>query len=161
MSTLWLGLRLLLSALPVLALLGPAVGAHAQPAAAAQSEALRDPTLAPVQAGEVTPANPGTDLPASSGVSVIVVNGTPHVIIGTRLYAQGEKWGQARIERITETEIWLREGGKLRKLPRFSGIVRRGVSSADVQPACASAARKASKSSRAALPTEQCPAGLP
>lgn len=62
-------------------------------------------------------------------MTIIVRNGRPHLVIGTRLYAQGEKIGQVRIERITETEIWLREGGVLHKVSQFSGIRRRTVTS--------------------------------
>lgn len=75
-------------------------------------------------------------------MSVIVVDGRPHVIMGTRLYAPGQMLGQARIERITDTEIWLREGRVLRKVPRFSGIERRTVEPS-ASPGCeAGAARK-------------------
>ncbi len=62
-------------------------------------------------------------------MSVIVRNGRPYLVVGTRLYAAGEKLGQARIERITETEIWMREGGVRRKVPLFVGIQRRAASS--------------------------------
>ncbi len=60
-------------------------------------------------------------------MTIIVRNGRPHLVMGTRLYAQGQKLGQARIERISETEVWLREGGVLRKLPQFQSIQRRAV----------------------------------
>jgi hypothetical protein len=43
--------------------------------------------------------------------------------------AVGQKVGNARLERITETEIWLREGRALRKVPRFGGIQRRVAAS--------------------------------
>jgi hypothetical protein len=45
--------------------------------------------------------------------------------VGSRLYAQGQKMEQTRIERITETELWLREGSELKKLPQFPGVERR------------------------------------
>lgn len=92
----------------------------------AAAQTLRDPTLEPA-APAVGSVVPGADSPEVSSLSVIVVNGQARVIMGTRLYAPGQKLGQARIERITETEVWLREGAVLRKVPRYQGIERRSV----------------------------------
>ena len=91
-----------------------------------QAQSLRDPTLAPAEAGIVS-ATPGEKIasPASTGMTIIVRNGRPFLASGTRLYARGQKLGQARIDRISETEVWLREGGVLRKVPLFTGIQRR------------------------------------
>jgi hypothetical protein len=75
-------------------------------------------------------------------MTVIVRNGRPFVVVGTRLYAQGQKLGQARIERISETEIWLREGGVLHKLSQFPGIQRRAVALDAVKPVCAPSTSK-------------------
>ena len=92
----------------------------------AQAQSLRDPTLAPAEAGIVS-ATPGEKMTstASTGMTIIVRNGRPFLASGTRLYARGQKMGQARIERISETEVWLLEGGVLRKVPLFNGIQRR------------------------------------
>ena len=49
----------------------------------------------------------------------------PYLVDGTRLYGVGQKLGAFRIERISETEVWLRNGKELRKLPRFAGIQRK------------------------------------
>ena len=57
-------------------------------------------------------------------MTVIVRDGRPYLVVGTRLLAQGQKLGEARIERIGETEIWLREGGVLRKIQRYPGVRR-------------------------------------
>lgn len=97
------------------------------PALGGQAQTWRDPTAEPPQMGGV-PAGEGAPGADVSPLSIIVVNGRPHVIMGTRLYAPGQKLGQARIERITETEIWLREGAVLRKVPRYQGVERRNVS---------------------------------
>lgn len=94
----------------------------------AGAQALRDPTLEPTVPGGGAVV-PGTDSAELSSLSVMVVNGQARVIMGTRLYAPGQKLGQARIERITETEVWLREGAVLRKVPRYQGIERRSVPS--------------------------------
>lgn len=58
-------------------------------------------------------------------VSFIRVNGKPHLVVGTRLLGVGQMLGQARIERISETELWLREGQNTRKLALFHGVERR------------------------------------
>jgi hypothetical protein len=89
---------------------------------------LRDPTLAPAQAG-LLGAEPGgkAPKPVSVAMSIIVRDGRAYLAVGTRLYAQGEMLAQARIERISETEVWLREGGVLRKVSQFPGIQRRAV----------------------------------
>ena len=86
-----------------------------------QVPAPRDPTVAPTQA-EVGGA--GQAPAAAPGYAVIVQDGKPHLVVGTRLVPVGQKVGNARLERITETEIWFREGGQLRKEARFAGIAR-------------------------------------
>lgn len=110
------------------------------------AQAWRDPTAEPPQMGGV-PAGEGASGSDVLPLSVIVVNGRPHVIMGTRLYAPGQKLGQARIERITETEIWLREGAVLRKVPRYQGIERRSVPST-VAPGCAAGTAQPSTASQ-------------
>ena len=93
------------------------------------AQTLRDPTIPPAEAGAGVTLPGGPKSPASTQgpMSVIVRNGKAYVMVGTRLYAVGQKLGQARIERISETEIWLREDGVLRKVPQFAGIQRRIV----------------------------------
>jgi hypothetical protein len=99
----------------------------------AQAQGLRDPTLAPAQAG-LLGTEPGGKVPkpAPAAMSIIVRDGRAYLAVGTRLYAQGEMLAQSRIERISETEVWLREGGVLRKVSQFPGIQRRTVKSAPV-----------------------------
>lgn len=100
--------------------------------------AERDPTVAPAEAlpgSTVLPGAPGALL---QGSNVIVRNGQPHLVVGTRLVAVGQTVGEARLERITETEIWLREGKQITKLPRFAGIQRspaRGAEPCKAKPA--------------------------
>jgi hypothetical protein len=102
------------------------------------AQSLRDPTLPPAEAGLADPALGGNSSGAEPGtMTVIVRNGHPYLVVGTRLYAQGQKLGQARIERISETEIWLREGGVLRKVSQFPGVQRHTVTSVVPTPACA------------------------
>ncbi len=88
------------------------------------AQTLRDPTLPP---GSGTGGGAAPTRSSPGGWTVIVVDGRRHVAVGTRLYAEGQLLGRARIERITETEVWLREGRELRKVPFFTGVVRRSV----------------------------------
>lgn len=96
-----------------------------------QAQGFRDPTIPPAAAGlgEAKGAKSAADADLHGPISVLVVDGRAHVVVGTRLYAQGQKLGAARIERITETEVWLREGRDLRKVSLFSGVQRRTVPS--------------------------------
>lgn len=97
----------------------------------AQAQALRDPTVPPAEAGLGRPAlDAKSGGPTVGAMTIIVRDGRPYLAVGTRLYAQGEKLGQTRVERITETEVWLREGEVLRKIQQFSGIQRSNVKSA-------------------------------
>lgn len=87
---------------------------------------LRDPTVPPLGGGS---SGATASKPRSSPGSwpVIVVDGKAHVAVGTRLYAEGDLLGKARIERITETEVWLREGRELRKVQNYPGVRRSNV----------------------------------
>jgi len=91
----------------------------------------RDPTRAP---GDVSvPATAevrGTgSLPAGmESMSVMVRDGAHYLVVGTRLLGVGQTLGDYKIDRITETEIWLRRGKELRKVSRFGAIQRRAAS---------------------------------
>ncbi len=89
---------------------------------------LRDPTLPPAQAGRADALVTGNSLGIEPGsVAIIVRDGRPFLVVGTRLYGQGSRLGRARIERISETEVWLREGKVLHKVTPFAGIERRAA----------------------------------
>ena len=87
------------------------------------AQRLRDPTTPPAAVGSGTETGdvrlPDTQFDAPS---VIVRDGRPYLVQGGRLYGQGQQVGQTRIERITETAVWLRDGGVLRKQPLFPGV---------------------------------------
>lgn len=111
----------------------------------AAGQSMRDPTVPPGAALAAQEGSPVSAKAAGSGLAsqsdsggggstaftIIVRNGKPSVVVGTRLYMQGQKLGVETIERITETEVWLRRGRVVRKVPQFSGIERRAVT---VQP---------------------------
>ena len=131
-------LALTWSAIVVACLLHVGVGA----------QTARDPTRAPPTAGLPTEssASPAGSALEKGGFSIIVRDGKSYLAVGTRLYAQGQMLGAARVERITETEVWLQEGRALRKIARFEGIQRRVVSPTAAMPtaACAASAPKPS-----------------
>ncbi len=94
----------------------------------------RDPMqvpLAPAPAPAARSSTHGATFPAlpverfDGPVSFMRVNGKPHLVVGTRLLGVGQMLGQERIERISETELWLREGQQTRKLALFQGVERR------------------------------------
>ena len=89
-----------------------------------QAQGLRDPTQPPGMEAAAGAAASGRS--SQPSWSVIVVDGRRHLAVGTRLHAEG----RARIERITETEIWLREGQALRKVPLYAGVQRRAAPAA-------------------------------
>ena len=105
-----------------------------QPATHAQAQ--RDPTMAPASAGQPGVSGAVGDARAAVAeadpMTVIVRDGRAYLVVGTRLLAQGQKLGEARIERIGETEIWLREAGVLRKIQRYPGVRR--VPATPIQP---------------------------
>ncbi len=126
------------TALPcALAALWAVVPAHAQ---------QRDPTQPPAAAlqPEAGGAN-GAGAGSGRSMTLIVRDGTPYLVVDTRLYAQGQMLGKAKILRITETEVTLRESGQTTVLRPFEGIQRRTVSAV---PACASSAPKTRAANR-------------
>lgn len=88
----------------------------------------RDPTIAP----GATTAAPAPAM-GVEGMTVLVRDGKPYLVVGTRLYAVGDKVGMMRVERISESEVWLHDGRALIKVPRFVGIER---TTAITKPAC-------------------------
>lgn len=88
----------------------------------------RDPTVAPPQTNVTGPVAGGVE-----GMTVMVRDGKPYLVVGTRWYATGDKVGVMRVDRISETEVWLHDGVKLIKVPRFAGIERTAVK---VKPVC-------------------------
>ena len=91
----------------------------------------RDPTRPPpeMNAAPVAGANPAraSNPLGERGMAVLVRDGQPFVVSSTRLYPVGSMLGQYKVERISETEVWLRDGKELLKFPRFTGIQRRAA----------------------------------
>lgn len=121
-------------------------------AMAAHAQEFRDPTTPPPEASTL-PGGAAGAAPAP-GMAVVVRDGKPHLVVGTRLVAVGHKVGNAKLERITETEVWLRDGKQLTKVPRFGGI-QRSVSKPAV-PCAAPVAKARSRSQSVVTPAAPC-----
>jgi len=95
-------------------------------------------------------------------MSVIVRDGKAGLVIGTRVVQPGQKIGPWTLERITETEVWLRDGTTLRKVSRFNGIQRHDPAHAPVCPSPASAQApsqvRGGKTAKPALASQASPA---
>jgi len=123
-------------------LLGLALVAHVS---GVRAQTHRDPTMPPAGATSAalpTAAESRNPVLEAGPVAVIVREGRPYLVVGTRLYAQGQMLGGARIERIGETEVWLREGKTLRRKPVFAGVERRVSGAPAALPKCALPARQ-------------------
>lgn len=83
-------------------------------------ELIRDPTVAPSDKRTAAPLPPGME-----GMAVLVRNDKPYLMVGTRLYAVGDRVGKLRVDRITEKEVWFHDGANQIKIPRFTGIERK------------------------------------
>ncbi len=94
------------------------------------AQEARDPTVAPAETlvvgGRLVPK-------AVEGMSVLVRGDHSFLVVGTRLYGPGDTVGNLRVERITETEVWLHDGKALIKVPRFAGITRKSIAA---KPLC-------------------------
>ncbi len=102
----------------------------------ATAQGLRDPTQPPtptLQPSSATPRNASTPsarvlktLALVNGpLALVERQGRLHVMLDGHLYAQGQRFGAIRIERISETEVWFRDGAALYKMSRFPNVQRR------------------------------------
>lgn len=123
---------------------------------------LRDPTVAPnavvSDAGGLDALSAGgMPLPLGvSGSNVVVREGKSYLVVGSRLVAPGQTVENYKLERITETEIWLRDASGLTKVARFAGVQRQATPTQcpTAKPATKKPAQKAPKvKTRPAQPT--------
>lgn len=94
---------------------------------------VRDPTVAPAESESEAGTTEQSPL-GLGGMTVLLRDNKSYLAIGTRLYAPGDLIGTLRVERITETEVWFRDGKGITKVQRFAGIERKTVI---VKPPCA------------------------
>ena len=105
----------------------------------AAAQGMRDPTIPPFGSGPAQgQGEAGSSVRGLRGpLSIISVDGKFHLVVGTRLFGVGQKVGGATIERISETEVWLREGRELRKVSNFVAVKRRNTQDSAVAPRAA------------------------
>ena len=60
---------------------------------------------------------------------LVTINGVIYLVWNGRRYKAGETIDGSRVERISESEVWLKTAGKVRKLPVFAGVEKRGPDS--------------------------------
>ncbi|WP_460840369.1 MSHA biogenesis protein MshK [Noviherbaspirillum agri] len=97
--------------------------------ALATAQGLSDPTRPPAAAGMEQPSEGGA---ASAGPvlqSILISQRRAEAIVSGRVIHVGDKVGDARVVRITETEVLLREGKNLKSLKLFPNIEKQPDSS--------------------------------
>ncbi len=98
----------------------------------AADEPARDPTALPgalrsaMAAASAASAASAADATADNAIRQIVfAGGKAYVVQRGRRYGVGEQIDGARIERITEQAVWLREAGQVRREPLYAGVEKR------------------------------------
>ena len=100
----------------------------------AADEPARDPTALPGGGGGGR-AWPGAPPDAAASAphatadnairQIVFAGGKAYVVQRGRRYGVGEQIDGARIERITEQAVWLREAGQVRREPLYAGVEKR------------------------------------
>ena len=97
--------------------------------------AQRDPTVPPIEAGLQAPiANANPTPVEDEGMVVVMRDGKPFLMQGSRLVAPGAMINGKQLEKITETEIWLRNGKQIAKIPRFAPEIHMSPASKSTTP---------------------------
>lgn len=98
---------------------------------ASAQDARRDPTELPsvlrasIEAAQAASAASGAGTGAVAIRQVVFADGRAYVVQRGRRYGIGELLDGARIERISEQAVWLREAGQLRREPLYGGVEKR------------------------------------
>lgn len=98
---------------------------------AASAQALdeaRDPLQPPPAARPAPLAADGSATPSTAPRHLMVVDGTRYVVDHGRRRKVGDMLGDARIERIDDGAVVVRQAGTLQRLPLYGGVVKRPVS---------------------------------
>lgn len=98
--------------------------------AAAQNAPLRDPMVPPLSIARPA-ANPGVldaaSEPPPAPQQLLTVNGKRYVVDGRRRLGVGDALGGTRIERITDSAVWVRDGNTVTRLPFYGSVTKRTV----------------------------------
>ena len=93
----------------------------------AAGAAARDPMSPPPEAQPPAPrasAADGSPVVATAR-HILIVDGKRYVVDAGRRRAVGDLLGGARIERIEENAVVVREAGALHRLPLYAGVIKR------------------------------------
>jgi MSHA biogenesis protein MshK len=96
----------------------------------AHAEDLVDPTRPPATLGQVVDGDASASVAGRPVLqSVMISPGRRMAMISGRMVRIGDKVGEARVTKISETEVVLRNGKELETLKLFPGIEKRRNSS--------------------------------
>lgn len=119
---------------------------HAAALAAGDDAAIRDPMQAPAVPAAVQPAASAGAAASESGEApvrhLMVIDGRRYVIEGGQRLGVGDRLGDARIERIDDGAVWLRDARGVRQVSLFGGIVKRPSRDDEAASSAASAATR-------------------
>lgn len=102
----------------------------------------RDPMQAPSVPTAARSDPQTSSATAESAVRhLMVINGRRYIIEGGQRLGVGDRLGEARIERIDDGVVWLRDARGLRQVSLFGGIVKRPTSETEANTPPRSAAR--------------------
>ncbi len=124
-----------------------AMSTMALPASAQNATALRDPMVPPLAIARPATSPGSVEVapePPPTPQQLLTVDGRRYVVDGRRRLGVGDALGGTRIERITDSAVWVREGNTVTRLPFYGGVVKHNVSGL---PASAPAARSRPKTS--------------
>ena len=96
--------------------------------AGVQAQALTDPTRPPGAQSALPGSSPGAQEDARSGTqlqSVLISSGRKLAVINGTTVPLGGMVGEARLVKITETEVVLKKGEETEVLKMFSGVEKR------------------------------------
>ena len=103
----------------------------------AEPTAARDPTQPPTQFNAPAAVSAGASSAAPTldlSPIVIVSAGRYYLLDRGHRRSVGDLYGTARIARIDDNGVWLREGDSLQKIPLHGEVTRRAVADTDESP---------------------------
>lgn len=123
----------------------------------AQAQELRDPTSWPVgvqapTSNRASGTGPEAEASGPKIQQIVIADGRPYVIYGGRRYGVGAQFGDAKIMRIEDQAVWLRDASGTRRESLYPGIEKRA--SAAATPA-ASAPKKKTKRAGASASAQE------
>lgn len=132
------------------------VACAALPALAQNASSPRDPMVPPLAIARPAAATVnGPEVaaePPPTPQQLLTVDGRRYVVDGRRRLGVGDSLGSTRIERITDSAVWVRDGSTVTRLPFYGGVVKRTVIDTPA-PAAASTSRRAASISPSHLST--------